>query len=88
MQYKATREGNVVDLFEYHDNNTASLRVSDADNLAAEINALIAAPSTPDVDKVSYRLLSTPTGARVTNDKGHIDIPWRWLATVAKHLET
>ena len=72
--------------------NEATLAVNDADGLAADILSFLSNPHQKTVDHsrvggpLAYMITPSEGGLRISTLHGFIDVPWRWLQTVAQDL--
>lgn len=85
MKFTAYISGSTATITRAEDHNVTAIRLTDADNLGAQLLAFID-PNAAPVDAPSYRIDPTDAGLRISTNTGRFDLPWRWVQTIGAAL--
>lgn len=87
MIYKATLNNSTATITVTTINNMANIKITGAANLGDQLHALATNPSAEPIDNMpAYTAYPIDTGVRLATHNGQIDVPWRWLTSIAEQL--
>lgn len=87
MIYKATQHNSTATITVTTINNTANIKISGATELGDQLHAFATDPSAEPIDHMpAYTAYPIDTGVRIGTHNGQIDVPWRWLTSIADQL--
>lgn len=87
MIYKATLNNRTATITVTTINNMANIKITGAANLGDQLHTIAADPSSAPIDNMpAYTAYPIDTGVRIATHNGQIDVPWRWLTSIADQL--
>lgn len=87
MIYQATLNGSTATIAIKTFHSMAHIKITGADNLGEQLNALATEPSAEPIDNTpDYTAYPTAEGVRIATHQGQMDLPWRWLVSIANQL--